>query len=95
MYAKAFGLTAIYLAGYAVPLVFDLNATSVVLIYGFLGVWGVFLGVNVGHDAAHHALFQTRKYNDWAMHIFDLLGLSSFNWKKPSCFWSSCVFPTS
>ena len=82
MYAKACGLAAIYLAGYAMPLVFELNATSVVLIYGFLGVWGVFLGVNVGHDAAHHALFQTRKYNDWAMHIFDLLGLSSFNWKN-------------
>jgi linoleoyl-CoA desaturase len=82
MYAKACGLAVIYLAGYVLPLVFELSAISVVLIYGFLGVWGVFLGVNVGHDAAHHALFQTRKYNDWAMHIFDLLGLSSFNWKN-------------
>ena len=36
----------------------------------------------MGHDAAHNSLFKTKKYNQWFMYIFDLLGLSSFNWKN-------------
>ena len=82
MYAKVCGLAFVYILGYALPIVLQLSTTSIVFIYAFLGMWSVFLGVNVGHDAAHNALFKTRKYNDWAMHIFDLLGLSSFNWKN-------------
>ena len=50
--------------------------------YAFLGFWGVFLGLNVGHDAVHYALFKNRAWNRWAMHVFDFLGLSSYNWKK-------------
>ena len=82
MYIKVCGLALIYVICYALPMLFDLSAVSICFIYAFLGMWSVFLGVNVGHDAAHHALFKTRKYNDWAMHVFDLLGLSSFNWKN-------------
>ena len=82
MHLKVVGLAAVYLAAYAFAWTLPANSWGVVATYAFLGVWSVFLGVNVGHDAAHHALFKNRKLNDVAMHIFDLLGLSSFNWKN-------------
>lgn len=82
MYWKVCGLLAVYLGVYALPWFLTANSPWVIAAYAFLGMWSVFLGVNVGHDAAHHALFKNRKLNDVAMHIFDLLGLSSFNWKN-------------
>ena len=82
MYLKVVGLVVVYLGAYGLTWWLSPNSWWVVANYAFLGVWSVFLGVNVGHDAAHHALFKNRKFNDAAMHIFDLLGLSSFNWKN-------------
>lgn len=58
------------------------NPINIAIIYSLMGVWGVFLGLNVGHDAAHNALFKTRKYNRWLLHVFDLIGTNSFNWKN-------------
>jgi linoleoyl-CoA desaturase len=92
MYAKAFGLAAIYIAGYALPLIFDLSATSIVLIYGFLGIWSVFLGVNVGHDAAHHALFQNSEIQRLGNAYFRFAWLEFIQLEKPTCLGSSCVF---
>ena len=82
MYLKMSFLFSVYALVFAIPFVFRVEPWHVFLTYSFLGIWGVFLGVNVGHDAAHNALFKTKKYNQWFMYIFDLLGLSSFNWKN-------------
>jgi len=82
MYIKVAVLAMVYLGAYLLPWFLPANSLLVIITYAFLGMWSVFLGVNVGHDAAHHALFKNRRYNNLAMHIFDLLGLSSFNWKN-------------
>ena len=62
--------------------VFGTSPLNLAIIYSLIGIWGVFLGLNVGHDAAHNALFKKRKYNRLLIHVFDLLGTNSFNWKN-------------
>ena len=82
MYLKVLFLLLVYLMVYLTPFLFNVSQNQIFACYIFLGVWGLFLGVNVGHDAAHNSLFKQKKYNKWFMYIFDLLGLSSFNWKN-------------
>ena len=54
MYLKVVGLVVVYLGAYGLTWWLSPNSWWVVANYAFLGVWSVFLGVNVGHDAAHH-----------------------------------------
>ena len=74
MYLKIAGLLIVYMFVFSIPFIFLVKPIHIFLCYSFLGVWGVFLGVNVGHDAAHNSLFKNKKYNQWFMYIFDLLG---------------------
>ena len=82
MFLKVAALLGIYGVVFSFLFVSNLSPEYVLLCYAFLGIWGVFLGVNVGHDAAHNALFKISWYNRIFMHVFDFLGLSSFNWKN-------------
>ena len=82
MSLKMAALFIVYILVFTIPFVFKVEPWHILLSYAFLGIWGVFLGVNVGHDAAHNSLFKIKKHNQWFMYIFDLLGLSSFNWKN-------------
>jgi linoleoyl-CoA desaturase len=71
----------VYLVTYTA--IFFVNQTSIFfLAYIFLGAWSVILGLNVGHDAAHNAIFEKRKHNQLALYVFELLGTSSYNWKN-------------
>ena len=80
MYLKIAGLLIVYMFVFSIPFIFPVKPIHIFMLFLFRD-WGVFLGVNVGHDAAHNSLFKNKKYNQWFMYIFDLLGLSSFNWK--------------
>lgn len=82
MHLKVVVMFGVYFGLYAAMLLGSSSISALVCWYALIGVWGVFLGLNVGHDAAHHALFKTRKYNRWFLHVFDLLGTNSFNWKN-------------
>ena len=82
MYIKIAFLFTIYILIYLLPFIFKLSQNQIFVSYIFLGIWSLFLGVNIGHDAAHNALFKNSKYNTLFMYIFDFLGLSSFNWKN-------------
>lgn len=73
-------LTVAYLGLYA--LVFVAPVWSLPLVFALIGVTGVILGLNAGHDAAHHAIFKNRKANDRLMIVFDLLGTNSYNWRN-------------
>ena len=81
-YAKAILFTSVYILSYISIYVFGDNIYFLFFIYPFIGIWGVFLGLNVGHDAAHNAVFKKRKYNFILLHVFDLLGTNSYNWKN-------------
>ncbi len=82
MYLKIVVFFLIYLIGYLCILLYGNNINVLIFLYAFIGLWGVFLGLNVGHDAAHNAIFKKRKYNHILIHVFDLLGTNSYNWKN-------------
>ena len=62
MYTKIALLLIVYFIVFLVPLILDIEPLYILLCYSFLGIWGVFLGVNIGHDAAHNSLFKSKKY---------------------------------
>ena len=82
MYIKIVLFFMVFFLSYFSIFLLGNNPAYFAVIYSFIGIWGVFLGLNVGHDAAHNALFKTRKYNRWLLHVFDLIGTNSFNWKN-------------
>ncbi len=55
---------------------------QLVVVYAFMGSWGILLGLNIGHDAAHNAIFRKRKHNELLLFVFELLGTSAYNWKN-------------
>jgi linoleoyl-CoA desaturase len=73
-------MALIYIFGYLCIYFVGGNHFYLYLIYAFLGAWSVFLGLNIGHDAAHNAIFKRRKDNQRLLLVFDLLGTNSFNW---------------
>ena len=82
MHVKVAVMFAVYFGLYACMLSASPSVEMLLVWYAMIGVWGVFLGLNVGHDAAHFALFKSRKWNKVFLHVFDLLGTNSFNWKN-------------
>ena len=47
MYLKIAGLFIVYIFVFSIPFIFSIKPYHVFLCYSFLGIWGVFLGVNV------------------------------------------------
>lgn len=53
------------------------------LSYASIGLTILLLVFNVSHDAAHHAIFRNKKWNDLLYALtFNLLGNNSYVWKK-------------
>ena len=51
--------------------------------YLSIGLTVLLLVFNVAHDAAHHAIFRNKKWNDRLFALtFNLLGNNSYVWKK-------------
>ena len=82
MYFKVAFMFLVYFGLYSSMLITTATFHTLLVWYALIGVWGVFLGLNVGHDAAHFALFKSRRWNRIFLHVFDLLGTNSFNWKN-------------
>ena len=45
-----------------------------------LGFSSMLIGVNIGHDAVHDALFRKKWMNKTLSHSFDIIGISSYLW---------------
>ena len=82
MHIKVAAMLLVYFGLYASMLLTASAFHELLVWYALIGVWGVFLGLNVGHDAAHFALFKSRRWNKVFLLVFDLLGTNSFNWKN-------------
>lgn len=72
----------IYLISYFSIYFFQANVTILFFIYAFIGGWSVLLGLNIGHDAAHNAIFKKKPSNEMLLYIFEILGTNSYNWKN-------------
>lgn len=62
--------------------IFDHSIISLFALYAFIGGWSVLLGLNIGHDAAHNAIFKKRKHNEILLFIFEIVGTNAYNWKN-------------
>jgi len=78
---KAFLLPALYFSVYTTAL-FQKNYGLFCLAYIFLGLLLVILFLNLVHEVCHHTLFRTKKYNEWFMLLFDMIGANSYMWSK-------------
>lgn len=58
MYFKISMLFGLYCIAYFSIYFFGNNPTYLFIVYPILGAFGVFLGLNIGHDAAHNAIFK-------------------------------------
>jgi linoleoyl-CoA desaturase len=72
----------IYLFAYACIYIFNENTSIFYSLYAFIGGWSVLLGLNIGHDAAHNAIFKKKQNNEILLFIFELLGTNAYNWKN-------------
>ena len=73
---------AIYVFAYLSIYLIPNNTFALLGIYVFLGGWSVLVGLNIGHDAIHNAIFRKKSHNKLLSHIFDLLGTNAFNWQN-------------
>lgn len=80
MKMKILSMSLIYFLAYGSLFFIGNNTTALFLIYIFLGGWSVLLGLNIGHDAAHNAIFKNPKSNRYLLFIFEILGTNSYNW---------------
>ncbi len=80
MKLKIIIMFAVYLAAYAGVFIFGKNLTVLYFLYAFIGGWSVLLGLSIGHDAAHGAIFRKPKANKRLLYIFEILGTNSYNW---------------
>lgn len=62
--------------------IFQFGSSSIYLFsaYAIIGALSVLLGLNIGHDAAHNALFKDKNANRISLFVFELLGTNSYNW---------------
>ncbi len=79
---KAFLYGGLYLGLYLSLLFANLSFGSSLAVWAMLGLAGILLGLNVGHDAAHDTLSTNKRLNDWIFRLcFGLLGANGYLWR--------------
>ncbi|MBC6490011.1 fatty acid desaturase family protein [Flavihumibacter stibioxidans] len=79
---KIFSFPAIYFIAYFLGLYYRFNAGVMISAYAVMGLTGIFLYLNLFHEATHGLLFRSKKSNRNFLNLFDLLGPNSFIWIK-------------
>ncbi|ULQ54499.1 fatty acid desaturase family protein [Flavihumibacter fluvii] len=80
IYWKAALLPLLYLTFYIVSIRHLSSPWIVLSCYSLMGIMGVFIFLNLIHEATHGLLFQKRKWNRMYLYVFDLIGLNSYIW---------------
>lgn len=83
LYAKLLFFPALWLGLYALLLSgFTENRLVLLTIYCLTGLAGILMAFNLSHDAAHRAIFRTRRWNDWLYFwTFNLQGVNAYLWR--------------
>ena len=80
MKIKLVVMSLIYVLAYVAIFLVEESHVLMYGLYAFIGAWSVFMGLNIGHDAAHNAIFKRPGANQALLLVFDLLGTNSYNW---------------
>lgn len=70
----------IYCLAYSSLYLCSNSFTMMLILYAFIGAWSVLMGLNIGHDAAHKAIFRRPRSNKRFLLVFEFLGTNSYNW---------------
>ncbi len=79
---KAIVLLILYFISYSCILIFGNQTFSLFLFYVLTGLLMIMVFLNGFHDAAHGAVFRSKKHNEWYAHVLELFGGNSYIWKK-------------
>jgi linoleoyl-CoA desaturase len=79
---KACLLLSLYFLFYACILHFGNDTSLLFLFYILTGNTMILVFLNVFHDAAHGAIFEKRRYNEYLTYILEFFGCNSYIWKK-------------
>ena len=77
---KAIVLLLIYFLAYLNIFRSDNSFASLALSYIVIGLSGVMIVFNIVHDASHDALFETKKLNNYARYLGDIVGINTYIW---------------
>lgn len=80
--AKAIGLLLLYIALYTGILLFGNHTILLFLFYILTGFAMITLFINTFHDAVHHSVFKTKRYNRWFTGILEIFGSNTWLWTK-------------
>lgn len=79
---KAFLFPLMYLGLWAAAMIWGgQNPYIYYACFFSLGLMLVFIFLNIIHDAVHGTIFESRKWNDRYVYLFDLMGANSYIWK--------------
>lgn len=79
---KSFALLFLYFLFYSCTLLFGYSIFLLFLFYILLGWSTIVLFINAFHDAAHGAVFKSKRNNHIFMHVLELFGSNSYLWSK-------------
>ncbi len=72
----------LYWGTYGLIISGQFSSTTTILLYGSLGIWGLFIAFNISHDAAHDTLTPSRVFNKIVYYLtFNPLGTDAYLWK--------------
>lgn len=54
---------------------------QLILVYAVIGVFSIFIALNISHDAAHNSFSKSNKLNRILVYTFDMMGASGYIWK--------------
>jgi linoleoyl-CoA desaturase len=80
MILKMVVIFAVFGIAYGLLLSNTLSEGQMFVMAVIMGFSQVLIAFNIGHDAAHGALFQSKKLNSIFSYTFNLIGISSYIW---------------
>jgi len=73
----------LFFLSYALMMLVHAPLWTFYFFYIMTGISSLLLAFNVSHDAAHHAIFRNKQWNDWLFAFtFNLQGNNAYVWKK-------------
>lgn len=79
---KALFFLTLFFVFYGSILAFGNNTRLLFTFYILTGITMILVFLNAFHDAAHNAVFEKRRHNEYLTWILELFGCNSFIWKK-------------
>ncbi|WP_158828363.1 fatty acid desaturase family protein [Mucilaginibacter lacusdianchii] len=80
--AKSLTMLALYFTFYSCILIFGNQTPYLFAFYILTGLTMIMVFLNGFHDAAHGAVFKSRKHNELYTYVLELFGSNSYIWKK-------------